>query len=157
MSNHWYYIQDGKQSGPVSDNQLQELLEIGDISQDSKVWKEGMADWLPYKVRNTIIKTETDLQAEEEQRKQEEEAAEPPKELGKYQLLSILAMLIGLLNPFGAFAFVYSLQAKNAHSDGRLDDMTKKLALCKRMLIIALIFSVILYALVGAYLGGVFT
>ena len=44
----WYYAEAGKQSGPVEDAQLDELVQSGRIQPDTLVWQEGMANWQPY-------------------------------------------------------------------------------------------------------------
>jgi len=41
----WYYAQEGKQVGPVSRDEIQQLIHAGQINADTLVWKEGMADW----------------------------------------------------------------------------------------------------------------
>jgi uncharacterized RDD family membrane protein YckC len=45
---NWHYVEQGQQIGPVSDEQLAELVRTGKIKADSLVWHEGLADWLPY-------------------------------------------------------------------------------------------------------------
>jgi uncharacterized RDD family membrane protein YckC len=45
---NWHYVEQGQQIGPVSDEQFAELTRTGKINADSLVWREGMADWLPY-------------------------------------------------------------------------------------------------------------
>jgi len=44
---NWYYVEQGKQTGPVSDEQLDEMARNGRITPDTLVWREGMADWIP--------------------------------------------------------------------------------------------------------------
>ncbi len=44
---NWYYVERGQQTGPVSDDQIAEMLRAGKISGDTLVWHEGMADWQP--------------------------------------------------------------------------------------------------------------
>ena len=46
---NWYYVDAGNQSGPVSDEQIEDLRRSGKITEDTLVWKEGMTDWLPYR------------------------------------------------------------------------------------------------------------
>lgn len=43
----WYYESGGQQQGPVSDNELGNLLQAGKITRDTLVWREGMAQWQP--------------------------------------------------------------------------------------------------------------
>jgi hypothetical protein len=45
---NWYYVDNGKQAGPVDDLQLQQLAGSGVIQPDTLVWREGMANWQPY-------------------------------------------------------------------------------------------------------------
>ncbi len=44
---NWYYVEQGKQTGPVSDEQFNALIQSGTITADTLVWREGMAEWLP--------------------------------------------------------------------------------------------------------------
>lgn len=44
----WHYVEQGQQTGPVSDEQFEELVRTGKITTDTIVWREGMAGWLPY-------------------------------------------------------------------------------------------------------------
>jgi uncharacterized RDD family membrane protein YckC len=44
----WYYVDGGKQAGPVGDNEIEQLAAIGKIQRNTLVWREGMANWLPY-------------------------------------------------------------------------------------------------------------
>lgn len=46
---NWYYVEQGKQTGPVSDEQFSALFQSGTITLDTLVWREGLADWLPYR------------------------------------------------------------------------------------------------------------
>ncbi len=45
---NWYYVENGQQKGPVTQDQLDELARQGTIKADSLVWTNGMANWLPY-------------------------------------------------------------------------------------------------------------
>lgn len=44
----WFYEKDQKAAGPVSEAELWELLENGEITKESLVWKEPMEKWLPF-------------------------------------------------------------------------------------------------------------
>jgi uncharacterized RDD family membrane protein YckC len=46
---NWYYVEQGKQTGPVSDEQFNALFQSGTITLDTLVWREGLAEWLPYR------------------------------------------------------------------------------------------------------------
>jgi len=45
---NWYYVDAGKQAGPVDDAQLETLARAGQIQMDTLVWREGLAEWQPY-------------------------------------------------------------------------------------------------------------
>jgi len=44
----WYYAVNDQQQGPVTEEQLRQLLAQGAISGQTLVWREGMPDWQPY-------------------------------------------------------------------------------------------------------------
>ena len=44
----WYYEEDGKQAGPVSGAALEEAIRSGRIAPGLRVWRAGMAGWLPW-------------------------------------------------------------------------------------------------------------
>lgn len=45
---NWYYSEDGKQAGPLSQADFEALVQSGRIQPDTLVWREGMPNWLPY-------------------------------------------------------------------------------------------------------------
>jgi uncharacterized RDD family membrane protein YckC len=46
---NWHYADKGKQVGPVSDEELQQLLQAGKINEATLVWSPGMPNWVPYR------------------------------------------------------------------------------------------------------------
>ncbi|MGO8839288.1 MAG: RDD family protein [Limisphaerales bacterium] len=46
---NWYYVDQGKQAGPVNDAQFAELVRTGKILPDTLVWREGLAAWQSYR------------------------------------------------------------------------------------------------------------
>ena len=44
----WYYAENGKQAGPVSDADFQELIKSGRIVSTTLVWRAGMENWAAY-------------------------------------------------------------------------------------------------------------
>lgn len=44
----WYYVDAGQQAGPVTEEQLQELVKTGKVTFSTLVWREGMTNWTPY-------------------------------------------------------------------------------------------------------------
>ena len=56
----WYYVVDGERRGPVSDEQLDSLVQQGEINARTLVWKQGMPDWLALeevRARRTAVDT----------------------------------------------------------------------------------------------------
>lgn len=45
----WFYVSNGQQAGPVDDAQLADLVRTGAIQPDTLVWREGMANWQPWR------------------------------------------------------------------------------------------------------------
>ena len=43
----WFYARNGEQHGPVEADDIRNRLRSGDLSNDTLVWKEGMAQWAP--------------------------------------------------------------------------------------------------------------
>jgi uncharacterized RDD family membrane protein YckC len=46
----WYYVESNQQRGPFSDADFQNLVRGGTIGPDTLVWREGMAEWQPYRI-----------------------------------------------------------------------------------------------------------
>jgi uncharacterized RDD family membrane protein YckC len=46
---NWYYVDQGRQTGPISDEQLEEMVRSEKIQPDTLLWREGMAEWSPYR------------------------------------------------------------------------------------------------------------
>jgi len=44
---NWHYAVGGQQQGPIDDAQLDALIQAGQITQETLVWREGMANWQP--------------------------------------------------------------------------------------------------------------
>ena len=45
---NWYYVDGGRQAGPVDDAGLYALLAAGKITNETLVWREGLTDWQPF-------------------------------------------------------------------------------------------------------------
>lgn len=44
----WYYANQGQQVGPLSESDFAALVREGIVREDTLVWREGMANWLPW-------------------------------------------------------------------------------------------------------------
>jgi hypothetical protein len=49
MSQEWYYEDNGNRAGPVTPAVLKQLADAGGIRPDTRVWRQGMAQWAPAK------------------------------------------------------------------------------------------------------------
>lgn len=47
MKNEWFYSKVGTQHGPTTLEELRVLLQSGQLSRESLVWRQGMGDWTP--------------------------------------------------------------------------------------------------------------
>lgn len=43
----WWYVSEGRRTGPISSGELHRLLSGGTLLPDTLVWKQGMTGWLP--------------------------------------------------------------------------------------------------------------
>lgn len=44
----WYYANGGQRNGPVEDEEFFQLVQRGQVRDDTLVWKQGMGDWKRY-------------------------------------------------------------------------------------------------------------
>lgn len=47
MLTDWYYVRQGQQTGPVSEDMLRQLVGSGEVLVTDPVWREGMPGWTP--------------------------------------------------------------------------------------------------------------
>jgi len=45
---NWYYVSQGQQAGPVTQEELLALVREGKISEETLVWREGMPNWTAF-------------------------------------------------------------------------------------------------------------
>lgn len=57
----WSYEKDGERHGPVTKLRLRELLERGEISADTLVWRNGLGAWTPAGRLNELRNSHDDL------------------------------------------------------------------------------------------------
>lgn len=62
QSMDWYYAENSKKIGPVTQENIQELWNSGKIKPDTLVWHEGLSEWKPLKEFNDKIDFETHTQ-----------------------------------------------------------------------------------------------
>lgn len=44
----WYYVKGADRKGPVPEEEFQSLVQQGVVTPDTLVWREGMANWVPF-------------------------------------------------------------------------------------------------------------
>jgi uncharacterized RDD family membrane protein YckC len=49
---NWYYVSQGQQAGPVTQEELLALVREGKISEETLVWREGMPNWTAFHQAN---------------------------------------------------------------------------------------------------------
>ena len=122
----WYYTQGGQQQGPVSDQDIRQMVAQGRIQPGEMVWREGMANWLPPSQVAELGGTDAP------QRKQTvvsnigyhnpgPNRPAPPN----YLVQSILVTLCCCL-PFGIVAIVYSAQVNGLAQAGDFNGAMEK-------------------------------
>jgi uncharacterized RDD family membrane protein YckC len=45
----WYYVENGQQRGPVTEEALEALHQAGTVELETLVWRQGLANWLAYR------------------------------------------------------------------------------------------------------------
>lgn len=45
----WYYAKDGERVGPITEAALEDRVREGVVTPDTLVWREGMAEWRPWR------------------------------------------------------------------------------------------------------------
>ena len=51
----WFFAKDGQQHGPVTEDDLSDMLATGTLSTDALVWTKGMKEWRPAKEVESLI------------------------------------------------------------------------------------------------------
>ena len=51
----WFFAKDGQQHGPVTEDDLSDMLATGALSTDALVWTQEMKEWRPAKKVESLI------------------------------------------------------------------------------------------------------
>jgi GYF domain 2 len=57
---NWFYAKDGQQIGPVHFSEIERLHSEGQLTEDTLVWQQGMANWVKL---SSVLKTQSGLSA----------------------------------------------------------------------------------------------
>mgnify|MGYP002621562760 CR=1 FL=1 len=60
----WYYARDDQPMGPVSQSELRELAEAGELQPDDLLWREGMEEWTTAINLRGLFSQQSDSKAE---------------------------------------------------------------------------------------------
>lgn len=55
---NWFYEESGQRRGPISEDQMVQLIKSSKVSHGTSVWTEGFPDWL--KIENTNLRAHLD-------------------------------------------------------------------------------------------------
>lgn len=80
----WYYVENGKQKGPLDETEFKALCDAGTITSQTLVWNKSMSDWQAFKeISHSIIppreKTDSPAAAAEGEEKNCSECGRPFK------------------------------------------------------------------------------
>ena len=64
MTAEWFYAKGKQKIGPVTEEQLEELVRSGEVSRTDMVWKQGMAKWQPAGAVDGLLPKSSPAQAE---------------------------------------------------------------------------------------------
>ncbi|MFT4553236.1 MAG: hypothetical protein ACI9S8_001874 [Chlamydiales bacterium] len=56
LKKKWYYIQKGKQLGPIPHEEIMDMLEMGSLDGEAYVWAESMEEWQKLKELSSFSK-----------------------------------------------------------------------------------------------------
>lgn len=146
----WYYVRSGKKrEGPVSTEELRELLNQEEIEPTTLAWREGMPDWKPISVLLELElpgeqpASEPPPEVVEKEPLDEQQLGElrsdpmAADELRSYLLPAILSTIL-LCPPFGIPAIIYAVQAEDLRAKGRWEESRLPSRLAKMWILVAI-------------------
>ncbi|HOX39160.1 MAG TPA: DUF4339 domain-containing protein [Candidatus Brocadiia bacterium] len=76
-SRQWYYAKDGKRHGPISEEDLRNIIANREIGMDAMVWTQGMEQWEPVEKHPDLIQPAASPQPSQEEAHSASQAGEP--------------------------------------------------------------------------------
>jgi uncharacterized protein len=136
----WYYVEEGQQTGPVSEEDAQAWYRSGRIGDATLVWREGMTDWVPAGSLPFFASLRTSTTA----------PPVPPPIAGSYPaaipdegalcvLSHVLGLLTGFLGPLVIFLVAKTEPAK-AHARRALNWQISLLIYCFVSFVLVFLF-----------------
>jgi hypothetical protein len=130
---NWFYAKDGQQIGPVDFSEIERLRAEGQLTDDTLVWQQGMANWVKL---SSLPKTSAGVPAGSPLTPGPSQPAQSqPVQVGSTPLPDYGDILcwgiIGILLPFAGLAIYIALivlhvleltAVRKAIGDGRLND-----------------------------------
>lgn len=141
----WHYLDNGKQMGPISEEELQNLVFAGRIRAQDLVWTEGMAEWqavgsLPHFECPATPPGRPAAAAAA--RYASQGAYAPAQAVPNYLPWAIAATVLCCL-PTGVAAIVYASKATSAQNVGNYDEAKKAADSAKIWLIVSVILGLV--------------
>jgi hypothetical protein len=144
-----FYVKCGQKQGPVSDEELQNLISRGTIGPNDLVWKEGMADWQKASTVPGLVFPP------------EASGFEPTPPSGSNIRVTTASSLIGssipdylpwsiaatllCCTPLGVPGIYYSIKANSARTAGNLETARGQAQIARKWLIAAVATGVVLW------------
>jgi Interferon-induced transmembrane protein/GYF domain 2 len=161
----WFYAKGGQTHGPISEGDFRNLINLGTVSPDDLVWKEGMSAWqtastipglvfpppgrvppppVPSSEPSTPVVSATSL------------PPAPSPAIPDYLPWSIAATLLCCL-PAGIAAIYYSVKANSARTTGNLEIARHQAQIARKWLIAAVAIGIVftIIYLIIIVLGGI--
>ncbi len=96
----WYYAVNDERKGPVNDHEFNELVASNEITNDTLVWNNEMADWESYGQLNKELPPE--IPVKKSQKTSFDEQIKNDQEEKTFGMLCHLSSFSGFLIPFGS-------------------------------------------------------
>lgn len=135
----WYYAREGRQLGPVEEDELRRLVMAGSVRGSDYVWTDGMADWQPAdRVPGLIVAPPPGAGPAVAAR-----AGDDDRPVPNYLPWAIAATLcccpVG-----GILAIIYAVKANSAAARGEMAEARKAADAARLWLILAAVVSLVI-------------
>jgi hypothetical protein len=143
LANEWHYLVGEQQVGPVSQQQVLDALQRGEITGQAYVWTEGMADWMPLASVPALQSGQPGMPpiAPVPTAMPPGYAARPPKP-DSHLVGAILATIFCCL-PFGIAGLIYAAQVDSKYNAGDYQGAAAASDNANRWMWVAIIFGTV--------------
>lgn len=135
----WYYAKEGRQLGPVDEDELRRLIATGGLRGADFVWTDGMGDWQPAdRVPGLVVAPPPGVAAAVGQRDGDDERPIPN------YLPWAIAATICCCPVGGIVSIIYAVKANSAAAAGNLAEARRAADTARLWLILAAVVSLVL-------------